>query len=51
MQRCGVRLARMGKIHSSAAFFGCDDPLEAVLFSSVLELLKLQDGNADGVYP
>jgi hypothetical protein len=46
-----ARLATMGKAHSSEAFFGCDDPLEAVLFSGLLEIRKLQDGGADNVDP
>jgi hypothetical protein len=50
-QQCGSRLADMGKDHSSEAFFGCDDPLEAVLFSALLEIHKMQDGNADNVDP
>jgi hypothetical protein len=46
-----ARLATMGKAHASEAFFGCDDPLEAVLFSGFLEMLKLQDGGAEDVDP
>jgi hypothetical protein len=46
-----ARLAVMGKAHASEAFFGCDDPLEAVLFSSLLEIGKLQDGGAEPVDP
>jgi hypothetical protein len=41
----------MGKAHASEAFFGCDDPLEAVLFSGFLEMVKLQDGGAEDVDP
>jgi hypothetical protein len=39
----------MGKNHSSEAFFGCDDPLEPVIFSALRELQKLQEGEAAGV--
>jgi hypothetical protein len=46
-----ARLVCMGKAHASEAFFGCDDPLEAVLFSSFLEIVKLQDGGAGHVDP
>lgn len=45
------QLADMAKTHSSEAFFGCDDPLESVIFSSLLELLKLQDGDDSVVDP
>jgi hypothetical protein len=41
----------MGKSHSSEAFFGCDDPLESVIFSSLLEIRKVQDREASGVDP
>ena len=39
------RLAEMAKKHSSEAFYAFDDPLEAALFSMLLELLKEQDKN------
>lgn len=43
-----AELARLAKTHSSAAFFGCDDPLEAALFSAFLELhRKLDEENGD----
>jgi hypothetical protein len=48
---CGTRLTGMGKKHSSEAFFGCNGALEAVLFSTLLELQKLQDGGKTGVDP
>jgi hypothetical protein len=41
----------MGKNHSSEAFFGCDDPLESVIFSALLEIQKLQEENVTGVDP
>jgi len=38
------------KMHSGESFFGCDDALEAVLFSVLIEMIKprkirLLDGN------
>lgn len=33
-------LARMVKMHSSEAFYALDDPLEAAVFSVLIELLK-----------
>jgi hypothetical protein len=46
-----MQLANMGKNHSSEAFFGCDDPLESVIFSAFLELRKQHDGEAPDVDP
>ncbi len=40
----GQRLAEMVKIHSSEAFYAIDDPLEAAVFSVLIELLKERDG-------
>ncbi|MEN6397214.1 MAG: hypothetical protein ABFC78_12120 [Methanoregula sp.] len=42
-QRYGERLAELAKMHSSEAFVACDDPLEAVVFSTLVEILKRQD--------
>jgi hypothetical protein len=36
----GQRLAEMAKMHSSEAFYALDDPLEAAVFSVLLELMK-----------
>lgn len=36
-------LARMAKKHSGEAFYAFDDPLEAVLFSVLIELLRMQE--------
>jgi hypothetical protein len=36
----GQRLAEMVKKHSSEAFYAFDDPLEAALFSVLIELMK-----------
>jgi hypothetical protein len=46
-----MQLADMGKNHSSEAFFGCDGPLESVIFSALLEVQKMQDGEGTGVDP
>jgi hypothetical protein len=42
----GQRLAEMVKIHSSEAFYALDDPLEAAVFSVLIELLKETDRKA-----
>ena len=39
----GERLARLAKMHSSEAFYGCDDGLESAVFSVLVEMLKRQD--------
>jgi len=43
----GQRLAEMAKIHSSEAFYALDDPLEAAIFSVLIELLKDIDRRKD----
>ena len=41
----GQRIAEMAKMHSSEAFYALDDPLEAAVFSVLVELMKeLADG-------
>ena len=42
-QQYGEKLAELAKKHSSEAFIACDDPLEAAVFSALVETLKLQD--------
>ena len=42
-QHYGTRLAELAKKHSSEAFMACDDPLEAAVFSALVEMLKRQD--------
>jgi hypothetical protein len=38
----------MAKIHSSEAFYAFDDPLEAAIFSVLVELMReLDKGDAD----
>jgi hypothetical protein len=39
----GQKLAEMAKRHSSEAFYALDDPLEAAVFSVLLELVKQMD--------
>jgi hypothetical protein len=39
----GQRLAEMAKIHSSEAFYALDDPLEAAVFSALIEILREAD--------
>ena len=39
----GKRLAQMVKMHSNEAFYALDDPLEAAIFSVLIELLKDKD--------
>ncbi len=47
-RRCAELLARMAKRHASACFYALDDPLEAALFSVLVELLKaLEEGHVD----
>ena len=42
-QAYAKELANMAKEHSSEAFYALDDPLEAALFSVLIELLKERD--------
>ena len=39
----GEKLVDLAKKHSSEAFIACDDPLEAAVFSVLVETLKRQD--------
>jgi len=39
-RRYGERLAELAKMHSSEAFAGCDDALEGVVFSVLVEIFK-----------
>ena len=34
------KLAEMGKMHSSEGFYVLDDPLEAAIFSALVEIMK-----------
>ncbi|PKL64111.1 MAG: hypothetical protein CVV32_10680 [Methanomicrobiales archaeon HGW-Methanomicrobiales-3] len=46
-----VRLTGLAKNHSSEAFFGCDNPLEAMVFSALLEIRRNQGEEDDDVGP
>ena len=39
-----VKLASMAKKHSSEAFYAFDDPLEAAVFSVLVEMMKKMEG-------
>jgi hypothetical protein len=39
----GQKIAEMAKKHSSEAFYALDDPLEAAVFSVLVEMMKEQD--------
>ena len=39
----GQKLAEMAKKHSSEAFYALDDPLEAAVFSVLVEMVKEMD--------
>ncbi|VVB72637.1 Uncharacterised protein [uncultured archaeon] len=41
-------LAKMAKKHSSESFYALDDPLEAAVFSVLIELLKGRESQEDG---
>jgi hypothetical protein len=42
-QPYGERLVALATMHASEAFYGCDDPLEAAVFSVLVEMLKKQE--------
>lgn len=42
------RLAEMAKRHASEGFYAFDDPLEAAVFSVLVEILKEMDGGGAG---
>jgi len=41
------KLAYLAKKHSNEAFYAFDDPLEAVVFSVLIELMKKMEGGDD----
>jgi hypothetical protein len=43
----GQMLAEMVKKHSSEAFYALDDPLEAAIFSALIELIKERSMDKD----
>ena len=50
-QAYAVQLAAMAKRHTSEGFYAFDDPLEAALFSVLVELLKERDRGRDDADP
>jgi hypothetical protein len=38
--KCGKRVVQIAKSYSSEGFMGCNDPLESVLFSAMMEMQK-----------
>ena len=42
-QKYGEKLVEMAKKHSSESFITCDDPLEAAVFSVLVETFKHED--------
>ncbi|MHB8164958.1 MAG: hypothetical protein ACYDDV_11595 [Methanoregula sp.] len=42
-QPYGKKLVALAKLHSSEAFYGCDDPLEAAVFSGLMGILRQQE--------
>jgi hypothetical protein len=50
-QSYAEHLAAMAKRHSSEGFYAFDDPLEAALFSVLVELLKERDQGRDDADP
>jgi len=56
-RKYGEKLAKLAKMHSSEAFIACDDPLEAVVFSVLVEMIKCQENRVysleipDNEYP
>lgn len=42
-QRYGEKVAELAKKHASETFAGCNDPLEAAVFSVLIEVVKRQE--------
>jgi hypothetical protein len=42
-QKYAKEIVELAKKHSSESFVGCNDPLEAAVFSVLVEILKRQD--------
>lgn len=38
--KCGKRVVQIAKSYSSEGFMACNDPLESVLFSAMMEMQK-----------
>lgn len=45
--KCGKRVVQIAKKYSSEGFVGCNDPLESVLFSAMMEVGKLYQNNTE----
>ena len=45
----GEKLVTLAKLHSSEAFYGCDDPLEAAIFSVLIGIIRQQEDMATQV--
>jgi hypothetical protein len=45
----GQRLAEMAKRHSGEAFYALDDPLEAAVFSVLVEMMKRRAEGEDNI--
>ena len=50
-QAYAEQLAAMAKRHASEGFYAFDDPLEAAVFSVLVELLKERDRGRDDADP
>jgi hypothetical protein len=50
-RRSARHLTGLAKTHSSAAFFGCDTPLEAVVFSALAGISRDLQGGGEDVGP
>jgi hypothetical protein len=44
---CGKRVVQIAKSHSSEGFVGCNDPMESVLFSVMMEMVKSYQKNPE----
>jgi hypothetical protein len=47
-QAYAARLAAMAKKHSSESFYALDDPLEAAVFSALIEIMREIDQKREG---
>jgi len=45
-QPYGKSVAALARLHSSEAFYGCNDPLEAAIFSGLMGILR-QEGERE----
>jgi hypothetical protein len=47
----GKRVVALAKLHSSEAFYSCDDPLEAAIFSGLIGILRQQEEMGEQIAP